>query len=308
MSTLVDATKSVEQLYALRGQILASTTGPLAAANRLASLVAEVTEFQSSMRALMEPQLASIRAFQTQVAESLAPYQEYSQWIRAVVEQAIQPVALASVTEFASRARAMKDEALDCDAALAAMGWRCPRSTPFRSFMTIGALAVEGKKVAVRREMTKLVRGLEAKRLAESWMDADSFRARRRFILDGVFHSRRRYGSSGGALSSQHPNVAASDRRYCDRGVQAEEPRHKSQEGARDREDPSGRRPGRCSHRRYRDVPLRRYGLLENSGNQPTAEPPFRAPRPIDRLRNGVQLSPGAVPPRSATRPRPRQA
>jgi hypothetical protein len=114
--------------------------------------------------------------------------------IRTALQQAVQPVAMASAFEWGTRMRAWAEEARQCDIALKSMGWWFPLELSNADFMRIGRLAIDGKRVAVRQEMTKLAHGGVARALVEKWMDTPSFRRRRCILLDGVAdHEQGRY-------------------------------------------------------------------------------------------------------------------
>jgi hypothetical protein len=186
LTTLSGIMKAAEQSLELRNRVLTGAAEQVAVAHELAAFMAKAAALQAAVEATMGPQLASIRNLQNQIAVMTSPYAAYGESIRALVEELIQPVALASVSEFASRALAMGKAGREYDAALAKMGWWFPMSMSSAAFWEIGKLAASGKRVAVRQEMTKLVRGVKARRLAESWMDVETFNSRRRFIIDGV--------------------------------------------------------------------------------------------------------------------------
>jgi hypothetical protein len=186
VSTLNDALKAIQQTQAWQQQLIAGVPAYGSIARDMATMVAQINETQRVLDAWVKPQIESISAVQRQLTASMAPYQALASAYQSYIENAVRPLAVISAIEFRQHALALKARERDYMGALAAMGWRYPRTMSMRSLMDIGRLAAAGKRLAVRQGMVKLIRGSAARRLAESWMDAPSFKARRRFILDGI--------------------------------------------------------------------------------------------------------------------------
>ncbi len=181
-----DTIASVRQLQDLQRQVLVNPGLNLLAAYRIPDMVSWAADFQAAMNAYTEPLRLQLLQIQKAIAEVTAPYETMADSFRAWIAKMVEPIAAASAVEFGVRARSLRETARKHDAALADMGWWFPRAMYHEDFLRIGQLAVERKRLSVRQEMTKLARGPLLRDLGESWMDAESFKNRRRFILDGI--------------------------------------------------------------------------------------------------------------------------
>lgn len=129
--------------------------------------------------------------------------------LRESIIESLQPAALLATEAWAERARAASERQRAYDEALREMGWLMPPSADMDFFWEVGRLAYEGKRLAVRREMTAAARSRDFGRVVNGWMELEPFRRRRSILRDALQdHRRRRYRVSIPVLLPQIEGIA----------------------------------------------------------------------------------------------------
>lgn len=190
----------------LEGQRIAG----LEVARSISNIVADdsLTAIQNTIRGIGADLLTQgVQAELLKTSESLQA--TLGTLLRDSIIESLQPAALIATEAWAKRARAFSERQRAYDEALRKMGWLVPPSADTDFFWEVGRLAFEGKRLAVRREMTAIARSRDFGRIVNGWMELEPFRRRRGIIRDALQdHRRRRYRVSIPVLLPQIEGIA----------------------------------------------------------------------------------------------------
>lgn len=143
----------------------------------------------SSLAALSVARLPEIEVqnLGSAISESLSQYLTgVGREATASLAAALQPTAMAATSGLLALLGRHDELERKADEALFQMGWWYPPSGDSQAFGEIGRLALDGKKVAVRRAMVELGRSRQMRRIVNGWTDLEPFRQRARFLRDGL--------------------------------------------------------------------------------------------------------------------------
>lgn len=158
----------------------------------------ELLDAQQSARSLGALSLAiqpriEFPDFGRQIAEAIGEYQVgIGQGLAEQLAASIKPIALAATSSLVSAFQDASEEERAAEEAMWKMGWWMPQTVSMRFFMRVGRLALAGKRVDVRKAMVGLARSRDLSQVVDGWLEIEPFRARRRFLLDGLKDHRRR--------------------------------------------------------------------------------------------------------------------
>ena len=179
----LDAAVSGWRLDLLRG---AQFDAPVAA-----SMSRVIADLNVATLGLTEQLRATQEATARIIAKRFEPLAGVMETLRESIVKAIQPAAFLAASGLGEQLRRASEVQREYDTALMKMGWWFPPSMPLNYFWEVGRLAHEGDRLGVRHALLSLGRHREMFAYVESWMDCDSFRDRRRFIMDGLRDHRR---------------------------------------------------------------------------------------------------------------------
>lgn len=106
--------------------------------------------------------------------------------VRESLMASIRPAALAATSALMEQINSSNEAEREYEDALWHLGWWVPPSVTSDFFWQVGRLARDRRRHELRREMVEASRSRDFRRVVEGWMELEPFRARRRFIRDGL--------------------------------------------------------------------------------------------------------------------------